>query len=104
MIRFSFVAAAVAAVALPASASLAQGTGGYYSATPTAAPATNRFVTRSLIWHCGDGVCTAGQGDTRDIVSCQLLAREVGTLSAFTANGETFDAEKLAQCNSRARN
>ena len=61
------------------------------------------LVTRSTVWKCGDGVCTAGKANTRDNIMCELVAREVGQLSAFRANGTEFDAEALAKCNTKAR-
>lgn len=103
MSRFFAVAAAAAATLVLAPASFAQTARGYYSATPVAAPAKASLVTRSTIWKCGEGVCVAGKANARDNIMCELVAREIGQLSAFRANGTDFDAEALAKCNTKAR-
>ena len=105
MNRFLAVAAAAAAtLALTPSAGLAQGaTRGYYSATPVTAPAKTSIVSRSTVWKCVAGVCTAAKADARDNIVCELVAREVGKLTAFRANGAEFDEAALAKCNAKAR-
>ena len=103
MIRFLAVAAAAAATVALASAGFAQTARGYYAATPVTAPEKTSLVTRSTIWKCGEGVCVAGKANARDNIVCELVAREVGQLSAFRANGTEFDAEALAKCNTKAR-
>jgi len=103
MSRFFAVAAAAAAtLALTPVAGIAQSRG-YYSATPVTAPEKASLVTRSTIWKCGAGVCTASKANARDGIVCELVAREVGTLTAFRANGTDFDADALAKCNTKAR-
>ncbi|HEX8300632.1 CC_3452 family protein [Sphingomonas sp.] len=104
MNRFYAVAAAAAATLALTPAAGAQNTGrGYYAATPTAAPSKGNIVTRSTVWKCGDGVCVAGKATARDNIICELVVREVGTLTAFRANGAQFDADALAKCNTKAR-
>jgi uncharacterized low-complexity protein len=105
MNRFYAVAAAAAAtLALTPAAGLAQGNArGYYSATPATAPAKAKMVTRSTVWNCGEGVCIASKSDTRDSIVCELVAKQVGTLTTFRANGAEFDAAALAKCNAKAR-
>jgi uncharacterized low-complexity protein len=103
MSRFLAVAAAAAAMlALTPTAGIAQSRG-YYSATPTTAPEKASLVTRSTIWKCSEGVCTASKANARDGIVCELVAREVGKLTAFRANGAEFDADALAKCNTKAR-
>ena len=105
MIRFHAVAAAAAAtLALIPAASFAQAAPrGYYAATPATAPEKASLITRSTLWKCGGGVCTAAKANARDNIMCELVARELGELSAFRANGSDFDAEALAKCNAKAR-
>ena len=105
MTRFYAVAAAAAAtLALTPAAGYAQGAArGYYAAIPASAPAKTSLVTRSTIWKCGDGVCVAAKANARDNIVCELVAREVGTLTSFRANGADFDAAALAKCNTKAR-
>jgi uncharacterized low-complexity protein len=104
MIRFMTVAAAAAAtLALTPATGFAQGARGYYSATPATAPTETSLITRTTVWKCGEGVCLAAKSNSRDAIMCELVAREVGTLSAFRANGSEFDAAALAKCNEKAR-
>lgn len=103
MIRILSVAAAAAATLSLTPAIGATQTARYYSATPVAAPAPGTLVTRTTVWRCTDGVCTAPRSNSRDTIMCELVVREVGELSAFRANGTEFDAAALAKCNERAR-
>ena len=105
MNRFYAVAAAAAAtLALTPAASFAQSPArGYYAATPAAAPSKATLVTRSTVWKCGEGVCVAKQANARDNIVCELVVREVGTLTAFSAGGAAFDEAALAKCNTKAR-
>lgn len=82
---------------------LAQARGGYYSAVPAKTSAKASFVTRSAIWKCQEGGCTAPRAEMRDAVMCELVAREIGTLSAFRAGETEFSADALAKCNAKAR-
>lgn len=104
MIRIATVAAAAAAMLAIAPATAAQGgPRGYYAATPVTAPTKTSLVTRSTIWKCDAGTCTAAKANARDNIVCELVAREVGQLTAFRANGAEFDADALAKCNAKAR-
>ena len=104
MTRLHAVAAAAAAtLALTPAAGIAQAARGYYAATPVSAPAKSSLVTRSTIWKCGDGVCTASKANARDNIMCELVVREIGQVSAFRANGTEFDAAALEKCNAKAR-
>ncbi len=103
MSYFAPIAAAALAMlgAVPAVAA-AQG-GPYYSATPTAAPTKASVITRGSLWKCAEGVCTSGKSSDRPATMCELVVQRVGTVSAFTANGTTFDADALTKCNARAK-
>jgi hypothetical protein len=104
MSRFFRRGVAAATLALAPAAGIAQAaTSGYYAATPMTAPAKASFVTRSTLWKCNAGTCTAAAtGSARDGIVCELVAREVGKLSAFRANGTDFDAAALDKCNAKA--
>lgn len=102
--RFLMVAAAAAAtLALTPASGFAQTARGYYAATPATAPAKASMVTRSTVWKCGEGVCTASKSTSRDAIVCEVVVAEVGSLTAFSAGGKAFDADALAKCNKRAR-
>jgi hypothetical protein len=99
----SFVAATAASLLVAAAPVSAQAPNGYYVATPATAPDSANLVTRTTVWKCADGVCAAPKAPQRDAIMCELVVREVGQLTSFTANGTAFDAEALAKCNTRAR-
>jgi hypothetical protein len=87
-----------AATALPASASQA-----HFRAQPVAATSQARLVVRDTIFRCGPAGCAAPRGSTRPAIVCSVLAREVGELRSFSADGRSFDPAELEACNSRAR-
>ena len=102
MIR-SIVSAIVASAALlAATGAPAQTAAGYYVATPVAAPAKARLMTRSTPWRQINGTYVAAQAPEREMTLCQLVARDVGQLSSFSAGGKAFDAEALDKCNAKA--
>lgn len=97
-----FASVLVAALALSAAPSIAQSTSGY-SATPVSAPAHTSFITRSVLWHCSDAVCTAPKTGSRPEIVCELAVKEVGKLNAFMVDGNAMDDDKLAKCNAKAK-
>ena len=102
MIR-SIVAAVIASAAtLAATGAVAQSAGGYYVATPVSAPAKTRLMTRATPWTLQNGAFTAAQAPERALVLCQLVAKDIGQLSAFSAGGKAFDAATLDKCNAKA--
>jgi len=85
------------AALVPATAGAAGGS--YYRAEIANPAKTAKFVARDVIWSC-DGVnCGAGRGTSRPLIICAGLAREVGEVKSFTANGTALAAEELARCN-----
>lgn len=95
--------AAMAAAALTATVPAQAQTAGYYTASLAAAPAKTKLVTRSTIWTCTGTTCTAPKAGSRDAIMCELVVRQTGALTGFTAGGTAFDAEALSKCNSRAK-
>ncbi len=85
-----------------AAPALAQATG-YYTATPKADVVRDKFITRSTLWKCAGGVCAASKSAERDAVLCEVVARKVGGLSAFTVAGTAYSEESLAKCNARVK-
>ncbi|MCW3837170.1 hypothetical protein ACFQ1E_14680 [Sphingomonas canadensis] len=100
---FSVAAVAAAALAFTPAAGIAQTARGYYAATPATTPEKASLVTRTTVWKCGEGVCVASKATSRDAIMCELVARELGELTAFSVQGVAFDADALAKCNARAR-
>lgn len=104
MLRHLALAAAFATSSLlVAGAAYAQPTNAYYSATPASAPTAGRTMIRGQVWTCDGQSCTAGQGESRPAIICAVAARELGQLTAFTANGVALDSANLDKCNARAK-
>lgn len=99
----SIAAAVLASAALLAAAGApAQTVRGYYVATPVAAPAKTQLMTRATPWRLQGASFVAAQAPERDLVLCQLVAKDVGQLSSFSAGGKDFDADALGKCNAKA--
>ncbi len=91
------------AALLAAGAAGAQAPIAYYVAVP-AAPATKaRLMTHSTPWTLEGGSYVASRAPERDLVVCQLVAREAGRLQSFAVAGKPLDADALGTCNSKAR-
>lgn len=74
-----------------------------YVAVPAAPSAKTSFITRSTVWRARDGGFVAGQAPERPAVLCELVAREVGTLTSFSVAGAAYDTDQLAKCNAKAK-
>lgn len=95
MLRTAFLALSL--VSTPAFAA------GFQAETGSRPPQT-AFVARDSIWRCTDTACVStNQTATRPAIVCAALARQVGALRSFSANGRAFGAEELQACNARAR-
>jgi hypothetical protein len=67
-------------------------------------PSQARFVARDSIWRCTGTACVStNETSTRPAIVCAALARQVGALRSFSANGRAFGTEELQACNARAR-
>lgn len=72
-------------------------------ATAATAPTIGTLMTRTTQWKCAGNSCVAPRAEGSYLTLCQLAAQQLGTLTAFTANGTAFAPEQLARCNLRAR-
>ncbi|QKS00816.1 hypothetical protein F9288_15190 [Sphingomonas sp. CL5.1] len=98
------IAAMLTSAAFLASAGAsAQASGGYFVATPVATATKDVVMTRETPWNLHDGVYVAGKAPLREMAACQMMARNVGALSAFTVAGKAFDEAALGECNTKAR-
>jgi hypothetical protein len=90
----------VAAMILVSSAAL--GDAGGYTAT-LAQPLTQKkeFIVNGNLFRCEGSTCNLSSNpvDAGSLHSCRALQRQVGTLTAYVAEGKSFDADKLARCN-----
>lgn len=73
-----------------------------YQAQPATTPSQEKFVLRDTVWKCGAAGCVGSKSSSRPAVVCAVLAREVGSLRSFTADGRAMSAEQLEKCNARA--
>jgi len=103
MIRSMIAAVLTSAALLASTGASAQAAGGYFVATPVAAATKSVVMTRETPWNLRDGAYVAGKAPVRDMVACQMMARTVGALSAFAADGKAFDEAALGECNSKAK-
>ena len=91
---------AVLSLALLSSPAFANG----FQAETGSQPPQTRFVARDSIWRCAGTSCVStNDTSTRPAIVCATLARQVGVLRSFSANGRAFSAEELQACNARAR-
>ena len=73
-----------------------------YSATPSA-PASGRFIARDITWNCGAAACQGATAESRPVVLCQGLAKQVGRIDAFLVDGRAFTPDELGRCNASAK-
>ena len=102
MLRSIASAVIASAALLAASGAPAQTVRGYYVATPAAQSAKTQLMTHATPWRLQGASFVAAQAPERDLVLCQLVAKDVGQLSSFSAGGKAFDADQLAKCNAKA--
>lgn len=102
MIRRLASAFVATAAIIAATGVNAQAPAGYYVATPLAKVEKPRLITRSTLWSQHDGAFVAARAPERDAVLCQLVARSVGGLAAFSVGGKMYDATQLDKCNGKA--
>lgn len=103
MIR-TFIAAAVAAVALSAAfAAPAVARDREFVAdlaAPIAAPAS--FVGESLFWRCEGSACRATGTGSAGLQECRRVVRRVGAVTKFGPEATPFSTDRLATCNAGA--
>jgi hypothetical protein len=91
----------VATMMLASTAAL--GDTGRYAAT-LAQPLAGKkeFIVNGNLFRCEGSTCVLASNpvDAGTVRSCRAVQREVGTLTAYVADGKPFDADKLAKCNS----
>lgn len=75
--------------------------GPYYQASLATPAAKASYISSDLAWTCNDTTCVAGRGTSRATIICGRLAREVGDITGFVANGKALDAKQLAKCNGK---
>lgn len=82
-------------------APLAAQSGPYYTAILAQPTDDDRAIAGGIAWACEGNTCVANKGSSRPARICRGLAREMGEITAFTANGEAMTEDKLAKCNGK---
>lgn len=95
MLRSTVMLVAIAATASPA-------LGANYSAR-LAAPTSERFIARDIVWACGSDACQGATEDSRPVVLCEGLARHAGRIDSFLVDGRAFSSAELDKCNASAK-
>lgn len=74
-----------------------------YSARPSETPGATRIIGKDISW-ARDGDGYRGSTDaSRPLIICQDLAKRVGPLDSFAADGQPLSAEQLSKCNGVAK-
>jgi hypothetical protein len=68
-----------------------------------AAPTTERFIARDIVWACGADACQGSTQESRPAVLCQSLAKRAGRIDSFLVDGRAFTAVELDKCNAAAK-
>jgi hypothetical protein len=63
--------------------------------------AKKEFIVNGNMFRCDGATCilVSNPMDAASVHTCRALQHQVGTLTAYGAEGKPFDAAKLAQCN-----
>jgi hypothetical protein len=73
--------------------------GPFYRAELAAPAHDSHEIAGGVAWNCNDTTCAAPRGTSRPVIMCARLAKEVGTVTRFTVDGEDLAPEVLARCN-----
>ena len=99
MIRPALLAAACAAIALPAAA----GTN-FTAKLTTPLTSNDSVIAAKAVWSCDGDTCVAELNRrTVTVRTCKKVASEVGALAAFSNDKESLSADDLAKCNEAAK-
>ncbi|WP_156169991.1 CC_3452 family protein [Aurantiacibacter luteus] len=73
--------------------------GPYFRAELAAPTQQARAIAGGVMFQCHDTTCLAGRSGHRPLRVCRQLVREVGAVTAFSADGEAFSEDEIARCN-----
>jgi hypothetical protein len=91
----------LATLILTTTAALAD-VGGYTATLAQPLAGKKTLIVNGNMFRCDGATCVlvSNPVDATAVRNCRALQREVGTLTAYVAEGKPFDADKLAKCNS----
>lgn len=85
--------------ALAPTSAQARGNAVYYVAELAAPAKESRTIANGVVWQCEGTRCIAAKSNSRPVIACKRLTRELGEVTKFAAKGKELSAEKLAKCN-----
>ncbi|CAN7605037.1 hypothetical protein LJR225_004581 [Phenylobacterium sp. LjRoot225] len=99
------VAAFLASAVVSTAAAAGPSTGPVVAKLQTPIAKRVRPIAGEAVFVCEADTCSAATptSATNSVPSCRELARRVGALASFGADGAALDAEGLARCNLAAR-
>ena len=101
---FASLAIAASLAGLGVSAPATAAGGAYYQAQLATPTASDRVISKRIVWNCDADNCVATQkSPSRDHIVCTSLVKQVGALESFSVRGEAMSADKLALCNAAAK-
>ena len=99
MNRFIPLAAAAAAIVLPAAAGTS-----FTAKLATPFDSKENVVAAKALWSCSGDTCVAKLNRrTVTVRTCKKVASEVGVLAGFSNDKESLSEEDLAKCNEAAK-
>jgi hypothetical protein len=98
-VALGWTALAFGAALNPAPAHAAPGA--FYRAELVSPTTQTRAISSDVVWSCADTACGAARATSRPAIVCARLAKEVGPLATFIADGKPLEAEALARCNGK---
>lgn len=84
-------------------ASAAPAAAATYSAKPAAPVDSARIAVRDMLWTCSSDGCSGSTANSRPVVLCQALAKQVGLIDSFSVDGRALSPAELDRCNASAR-
>lgn len=102
MTRILAALTVLAALATPTLAT-AQSADAFYHAELGTAKVPAKLVSSEVVWTGHDNVMEAPAAQDIAKRVCATLAQNVGTVSAFTAEGKALSADDMTYCNKHAR-
>ncbi len=102
--RMAVAALALAALGFAAAPAVAQ-RGAVASVATVAAPfaGAERIIVGTIVWNCDGPACRSTAESANTVRACRQLARQAGSITAFSVGDSAFTSDQLASCNTAAR-
>ena len=74
-----------------------------YSVSLATPVSVEQVISSDRLWSCNGATCLAGGEATSPAKHiCSRIAKQIGPVTAFNAQGRSFSADEIAACNGRA--